>query len=25
LPNGYYILQLITTGGTAHVQFVVVH
>jgi glycosidase len=25
LPNGYYILQLVTTGGTAHVQFVVVH
>ena len=25
LPNGYYILQLITTGGSAHVQFVVVH
>jgi glycosidase len=23
LPNGYYILQLVTTGGTAHVQFVV--
>jgi glycosidase len=25
LPNGNYILQLITTGGTAHIQFVVVH
>jgi hypothetical protein len=25
LPNGYYILQLTTTAGTAHVQFVVVH
>ncbi len=25
LPNGYYILQLVTTGGTAHVQFVVIH
>jgi 1,4-alpha-glucan branching enzyme len=25
LSNGYYILELVTSGGTAHVQFVVVH
>ena len=25
LPNGYYVLKLTSTGGTAHVPFVVVH
>ena len=25
LPNGYYVLKLVSTGGSAHVPFVVVH
>jgi 1,4-alpha-glucan branching enzyme len=25
LPNGYYVLQMITTAGTTHLPFVVIH
>ena len=25
MPNGYYILEMITSNGTTHVPFIVIH
>jgi hypothetical protein len=25
MPSGYYVLQMITTAGTTHIPFLVIH